>query len=234
MTQADILVRKTAGGLKDVEQAVREHLYVRAFRDGRASVEALVPFIGHQYRILKADCRSASQLLQRVEGEEMGDFARRFLQGGLAARERLPAMAREIGLSEADLQAYEPSSEGVAYGAYISLLFNQGTAAEIMCALLVNLPTWRGNCRVLGRALRETYGWPSEATALLDGFAAIPSFDTEALPVIQAGLNRNESPNAIARAARLVQGYERMFWDAITAEAGQALAENRPRLKLSA
>jgi hypothetical protein len=56
--------------------------------------------------------------------------------------------------------------------------------------------------------------------AFVDAFAALPSFDDEALPVIQAGLDRGENPELIARVARLIQSYEKMFWDAMAAEAG--------------
>ncbi len=233
MTQADIFVRKIAAQLKNVEQVLRTHPYVQAFRDGSASPEALVPFVGHQYHLLNADSGAAARLLARLDGELAGDVVRGFLRGGSASPARIPVMAASLGLSEADLRAYEPSAQGFAFGAYISLLFSQGTAAEVMCGLLVNKPAWGRNCEVIGRALRETYGWPKEATAFLDGYAAIPPFDQEALPVIQAGLDRGEDPRRIARVARLIQGYEAMFWDAVAAEAGHSLTSNRAARRLS-
>ena len=226
MTQADTFVRKIAAQLKDVEQALDSHPYIQAFRDGSASPEALGPFVGHQYHLLNADSGSAARLLERLDGELTGEVVRGFLRGGLDGPARVLVMAAPLGLSDAGLRAYEPSAEGFAFGAYMSLLFSRGTAAEVMCGLLVNLPVWGRNCAVIGRALRETYGWPPEATAILDGYAALPPFDQDALPVIQAGLDRGEDPRRIARVARLIQGYEVMFWDAVAAEAGHSLTSN--------
>ena len=46
MTQVMDLVRKITEDLQDVDRALRPHPYARAFRDGRAPVEALLPFVG--------------------------------------------------------------------------------------------------------------------------------------------------------------------------------------------
>ena len=218
--QAAQLVRQITADLSGVAQALRMHPYPQAFRAGSASVEALVPFLGHQYHIVHADIRSAALLVHRFDDSLAGGFCRRFLQGGFAGRVGIPDMAEKIGLSEADLQAYEPSAEGFAYGAYVSLLASHGTVAEVTCGLLVNLPAWSFNCGEIGQGLRENYAWPQQATAFVDAFAAIPAFDDEALPVIQAGLDRGESPERIARVARLIQSYEKMFWNAMAKEAG--------------
>jgi hypothetical protein len=42
-----------------------------------------------------------------------------------------------------------------------------------------------------------------------------PGFETAALRVIQAGLDRGVEPAAIRDAARLLQSYELMYWDAM-------------------
>ena len=221
-TQAENLVRRIAADLSDVERALRAHPYARAFRGGTAPVEAIVPFLGHQYHVAHADVRSGALLVHRFDGGPAGGFCRGFLQGGFEALTEIPVMAEKAGLSEADLRAYEPGAAGFAYAAYVGLLAAHGTAAEVMCGFLVNLPAWGFNCGEIGQGLRENYGWPDRATAFVDAFAALPSFDDEALPVIQAGLDRGESPEHIARVARLIQSYERMFWDAMAAEAGLA------------
>ena len=179
-----------------------------------------MPFLGHQYHIAHADARSGALLVHRFDDSPAGGFCRGFLQGGFEALVAIPVMAEKAGLSEADLRAYEPSAEGFAYAAYVRLLASQGTATEVMCGFLVNLPAWGHNCGEIGRGLRENYGWPHGATAFVDAFAALPSFEDEALPVIQAGLDGGENPELIARVARLIQSYEKMFWDAMAAEAG--------------
>lgn len=214
------LVEKITADLAEVEQELRRHPYAQAFRTGRASVDALRPFVGHQYHIARADIRSAALAVHRFDDTAASGFCRGFLQGEFVAPDGIRAMAENIGLSEADLQAYEPTAEGFAYAAYVRLLHSEGTAAEVMCGFLVNLPAWGFNCGEIGRGLREHHAWPAEATAFVDGFASLPAFDDEALPVIQAGLDRGEEPAQIARVARLIQSYEKMFWDAVAAEAG--------------
>jgi hypothetical protein len=94
-----------------------------------------------------------------------------------------------------------------------------GSAAEIACGLTVNLAAWGHNCGQLSRALRECYGFGTEDTGFLDGFAALPSFEDVALAIIEDDLGRGVAPLAIVRAARLIQAYEKMFWDAMAAAA---------------
>lgn len=54
---------------------------------------------------------------------------------------------------------------------------------------------------------------------MAEGFAELPSFEDEAIPVIQEGLDRGESPLRIKRAPRMIQAYEKMFWDTMAASA---------------
>ena len=64
----------------------------------------------------------------------------------------------------------------------------------------------------MGRALKTEYGFTD--TVFFDLFADMPpSFEEEALAVIDDGLARHIEPRLIARSARLLQGYELMYWD---------------------
>jgi hypothetical protein len=52
--------------------------------------------------------------------------------------------------------------------------------------------------------------------AFFDLFASPPAtFETSALNVIQQGLDGGAEPRLIQRAARLLQAYELMYWDAL-------------------
>jgi hypothetical protein len=53
-----------------------------------------------------------------------------------------------------------------------------------------------------------------------DLFANMPSFEQEALGIIQNALNRSVTARLIHQAARMLQSYELMFWDAMADEAG--------------
>ena len=84
----------------------------------------------------------------------------------------------------------------------------------------MNLPAWGRSCGRLSRAFRAHYGLPDAAVAFFDLFAAdAPGFDAAALSVIQGGLDRGVAPSDVHRAARLLQSYELMYWDALHAAA---------------
>jgi hypothetical protein len=68
----------------------------------------------------------------------------------------------------------------------------------------------------MGVALRNVYGFSAAATAYFDFFGSLPpSFENDALNVIQDGLNSCASTADIRRSARLLQAYEKDFWDAV-------------------
>jgi hypothetical protein len=53
-------------------------------------------------------------------------------------------------------------------------------------------------------------------TAFFDLFASPPAeFEGQALAVVEAGLERGTDPRLIKRAARLLQGYEKLYWDTL-------------------
>jgi hypothetical protein len=88
--------------------------------------------------------------------------------------------------------------------------------AEIAAAYLVNFPAWGQNCGRLSRILKERFGVGEKEVAFFDLFASLPAtFEANALSVIQQGLDGGTEPRLIQRAARLLQAYELMYWDAL-------------------
>ena len=51
----------------------------------------------------------------------------------------------------------------------------------------------------------------------------MPSFEQEALGIIQNGLDRGVPARLIHRAARMLQNYELMYWDAMAGATGVPL-----------
>jgi hypothetical protein len=90
-----------------------------------------------------------------------------------------------------------------------------GSDAELAGAFLVNFAAWGANCGRMRKALHEKYGFPGSALTFFDLFANMPTFETEAISVVQNGLDRGISPRAIHGAARMLQSYELMYWDAM-------------------
>jgi hypothetical protein len=99
-----------------------------------------------------------------------------------------------------------------------------GPAAETACALSANLAAWGFNCGQLSQTLRDHYGFSTEDTRFLDGFAALPSFEEATLRIIQDDLDRGVPPRQIVLAARLIHAYEQMFWDPVAAAAVKSKA----------
>jgi hypothetical protein len=166
-----------------------------------------------------SDMRAAANFVQRFGDRPYRDFFINDLMAEIAARETLLVFAAKLDMAEDDLAAFEPTNEGFAYAAYFSCLSASGSAAEVACGLAVNLSAWGHNCGQVSKGLKAHYGFTDEDAAFTDGFASIPSLEEAAAEIIQDDLDRGVEPRQIIRAARLIQGYERMFWDTMMAAA---------------
>ncbi len=70
----------------------------------------------------------------------------------------------------------------------------------------------------MAQALVQRFGWQEETVRFFTQFAtAPPDVSPQALAVIEAGLIQGVAAPRIVRAARILQGYERMFWDTLYA-----------------
>ena len=216
MADARELIAETRAPLKAVEDALLAHPYLSAVEEGRITKEKLRLFAGEQYHIINSDLRSVALLVSRQGDGPNRDFFLGALQGEAAARDALLTFAKALEMSEDDLRAYEPMPGCQAYPAYVAWLAAYGSAADFAAAFLVNLPAWGSSCARMSAALKGTYGLSSEAVAFFDLFAApAPEFEAESLRVIQDGLDRDVDPRGVARAARLIQAYEVMYWDTL-------------------
>jgi len=121
-----------------------------------------------------------------------------------------------VGMSPTDRAGYEPAPGAQAYSAYLAWLCLYGSAAEVAAALSVNFAAWGANCGRMAQALRQHYGWQEDDVRFFTQFATAPSdVSPQALAVIEAGLHQGVEAQRMVRAARLLQGYELMFWDTV-------------------
>jgi thiaminase len=217
--QARDLVLAVREDLRAVEERLATHPYPAAVEAGTLPRERLAAFAGQQHRIISSDLRSVGLLISRYGGGPSGQF---FVDGlatetaGLAA---LSAFAEAVGLGPEALARQAPLPGALAYTHFVAWLAVYVSDAEFAAAFLVNLPAWGKNCGRLARGLRAQYGMTDAQVAFFDLFAAeAPEFESAALAVIQGGLDRGIEPRSIADAARLLQTYELMFWDALLNE----------------
>jgi hypothetical protein len=193
--------------LAHVEQAIRGHRYLAA----PPAEESLRAFAGEQYTILRSDRRSFAYLAARFPDRPAGDFFIGLAQGEGEALERLSALAASLGSDEGGLIGYEPKPGCQAYTAFVSWLALSGSRADVALAFLANLAAWGENCRRLADLLRDRCD-----TSFFDFFAEpAPGFEEQALAVADQGLAAGDSPTRARRAARLLQAYERLFWDTL-------------------
>ena len=216
MMDANALLDEIRKELQPVNEQLVQHPYVQALEEGKIEQEKLRLFVGEQYTIIGSDLRSVAHLVSRFGSSPSRDFFLGILQGERAAWDALLTLAHGLGVSEAQLLDYEPLPGAHAYTCYMVWLALYGCDAEVAAAYLVNFPAWGQNCGRLSRILQERFGLGEKEVAFFDLFASPPAtFEASALSVIQQGLDRGTEPRGIRRAARLLQAYERMYWDTL-------------------
>lgn len=216
MADARALIEEIRREIRQVEEEIRDHPYLAELEAGRIRREDLRLFAGEQYHIIQSDLRSVEHLTTRFGATPSEPFFQAVLGGETAALEALRAFARAVGMDEALLQLYDPAPGCQAYPAFMAWLALNGSDAEVAAGFLVNFAAWGANCGRMSRALRSVYGLKADDTRFFDLFANPPAeFETQALAVVDGGLGRGADPRLVKRAARLLQGYEKLYWDTL-------------------
>lgn len=220
MLSARSLIDDIRTELEPLSKRVRRNPYLELLGRGGVQREKLGMFAGEQYHIIKNDMRSFSILLSRQDDAEV----RRFLLGSLeyeaAAFETVLPFASALGMDEAALEAYEPIPGAHAYTAFLALTAMYGSAADMAGAFIVDLEGWGGACGEMSRILLKQYGFKTQQVAFFDHFAAEDAeFEPRSLAVIDRVLASSADSTAqarsIRRTARLMMGYEIMYWEAL-------------------
>ncbi len=215
-SNAKAFVQTMRGELEAVEQQIRQHAYLTALETGRIEPDKLRYFVDEQCHIIPGDLRSIALLISRCDDAESQQFFSNVLQGEAAALQALETLAAAVGMTPADRAVYEPTPGAQAYSAYLAYLCLYGSPADVAAALSVNFAAWGANCDRMGRALRQHYGFQDADLVFFTQFAAAPAdVSPEALALIEAALQREAAARRIVRAARMLQGYELMFWDTV-------------------
>jgi len=210
---------------KATEKALLEHPIVAAAEAGTMSMEAVKLVLLEEYSIEKSDLRSMAAALARFGGDTSRAFFLSSVDGEAVGLKELVAMAKVLGMSDADLAAYQPMPQAHAYSAYLAQLSNYGGAAAIAAGFAVNFPTWGRMCgRIRDALLKAPYSMSKDDVAFFAYFAdPVPGFDESATAVIKEGMANGETIESIRSSIELLQGYEVMFWDAVWAKAKAGL-----------
>ncbi|HZV49187.1 MAG TPA: iron-containing redox enzyme family protein [Candidatus Dormibacteraeota bacterium] len=208
---AHALIERIREELTPEHDRLVDHPYLRTVEAG-IDLARLRPFAGEQHAIIASDLRSVARLVARF-----GDgLFLHVLDGERAAWEALPHFASALGMTGEDLEAYEPLPGAHAYAAYMAWLASHASAAEVAGAYLVNFATWGESCARMATALKRGYGLTEAEVRFFDLFAEPDrDFEERALEVVASGLEQGVPERRIARAARLLQGYELLYWDTL-------------------
>jgi thiaminase len=221
MVEARELIEEIRHDLEDVDREIREHSYPAYFEEQHASEEDLVPFVASEWYIAQSDLRSFAKMTQRFgEDPTRRDFFHDIYQGEDIAVNGLFHLAEELGLSDDDLRTYDISPRAFGYAAFVAWSAQYASAGEVATAILVNFDAWGHNCGRLRDALEVHYGYTEEDTVYLATFADLEPFEEQTIEILQTDLDHGLDPQKVRRAARLYQGYEKMFWDEMEQLAG--------------
>jgi len=212
--QARQVIEEGRRKIAPLEERIRQHPYLQALEAKAVGRGKLAIFAGQQRHIIESDLRSVSVVVTRSESQATRDFFIGMLQGERAALEALDPLGRALGLSAEELRAAEPLPGAFAYSAYVAWLALYASTAEFAGAFLVNLEAWGANCGRISRALTARYGLSAQGVAFFDLFAvAPPGFEEKGLAVVEEGIAQGVDAGRIHRAARMLQGYELLYWD---------------------
>ena len=220
MNDAKEVVEKIRMDLRPLDERILGHPYIMALNQGKIPQDSLRTFAGQQYHIITSDLRSIANLLSRHGLLPSRSWLLAVLQGEAAALDALFTFTKKLSMSEGALKIFEPIPAAYAYCTYVAWLGMYGSDGELAGALLVNFAAWGANCGKMSKALQERYGLAKEEVAFFELFFQMPPFEKQVLEVIQGALDRGIEPVLIHRAARMLQAYELMFWDAMAEAAG--------------
>lgn len=171
---------------------------------------------GELCRLVESDRRSFALLASRFPSAPAGDLFLTMAQGESEALRLLSDFASALGMSEADLAAYEPRPLAQAYPAYLTQSALYGTRSGIALALLANAAESAEQYTRVADALCKQYGLDEQAVGHFRFFADTPQeLLDQAARTLRTGLAEGDDPVDAIRTARMVHAYELTFWRAL-------------------
>ncbi|MCS7142504.1 MAG: TenA family transcriptional regulator [Aigarchaeota archaeon] len=198
--------------LEHLNREIIDHPLILDARSKRLPLDKVKVLLENQAYIVHHDARSLSMMLARTTRSDEADYLARLVQVDLSA---LEALKNICALLYIDCERWEDLRivpESVSYAHFLAFLSNFANTGEQIFALLVNLPVWSEACSRLGAALREKYGITE--TRFFDGFANIPTW-VEERGVELIGRYLQTSRQRMRLFGRLIQAYEKSFWDGV-------------------
>ncbi|MEW2066812.1 transcriptional regulator [Streptomyces sp. NPDC007346] len=188
---------------------------------GHVPKETLGALAGELYHLVRSDRRSFALLASRFPSARAGDLFLTMAQGEGQALRLLQDFAAALGLDEQRLAAHEPSPLAQAYPAYLTQTALHGTRSDTALALLANAEESGRQYARAADALRARYGFGDAEVGHFLFFADTPQeLLDQAVATLKEGLSEGDDPTGALRTARMVHGYEALFWSSFTEGTG--------------
>lgn len=208
-------IEQIRSDLSNTIDAILNHPYLYALEKKEISKVKLEVFVCEQYRIISNDKRNFAFTMSKASSDVASKLFIDCLDVELNALGNLTIMAEELIIDKRKIEAYEQLAGCQAYTNYLTRLAVYGSDAEILTALLIDLPVWGANCSKISSILKKNYGFSEKSCIFLDKFACpLPEeFINKSKELI--GIAILEHEKSLRTAARLILDYELCFWDTI-------------------
>ena len=194
---------------------ILHHPYLLSIDNIQLTRQNLKVFVCEQYHIISNDKRNFALIQQRTSNSISANLFNECISFEASALSNLSLLQNELDIDILQLKSYEPLAGCQAYTNYLTTLCYYGSDAEVLAAMLTDLPIWGENCKRISTALKKKYRFPNESCRFLEGFASpLPEeFLKRSNEVIKSSLPTYRKE--METAARFILDYELMFWDTI-------------------
>ena len=208
-------IEQIRSDLSNTIDAILNHPYLDALEKKELSKVKLEIFICEQFHIITNDKRNFAFTISKTSSDIASKLFTDCLDVELNALENLTIIAEELIIDKRKVEAYEQLAGCQAYTNYLTRLAVYGSDAEILTALLIDLPVWGANCSKISSILKKNYGFSEKSCIFLDKFACpLPEqFVNKSKELIEIAILEREK--CLHTAARLILDYELCFWDTI-------------------
>jgi thiaminase len=208
-------IEQIRSDLSNTIDAILNHPYLYALEKNEISKEKLEIFVCEQYQIISNDKRNFAFTISKTSSDIASKLFTDCLVVELNAIGNLTIMAEELIIDKRKIEAYEQLAGCQAYSNYMTRLAVYGSDAEVITALLIDLPVWGANCCKISSLLKENYDFSEKSCIFLDKFACLlpEEFVNKSKELI--GIAILEHEKSLHTAARLIVDYELCFWDTI-------------------
>lgn len=196
--------------LSNLNKEILNHPYIADAEAGKLDKEKISLFAANQAYIVYHDARSLAVMLSKARYNDELKFFRVVLEGDLKAINELGKLCNELSIDCWSFKNVRPVA--ACYTHYLAWLALYANPGESALALTVNLPVWGSNVRRLLNAFKNKYSLRN--LNFLELFAQDYRFLEElASPIIERYYEVSKERYYLI--ARMIQAYEKMFWDSI-------------------